>query len=335
MTPSEEEIETLAVWVEEHLIYLNAEGVAELAKILQIRRGRLKTSKGLKSKFELVREVRKHIDRVCGEDSKEGMKLLRSAKKEIISLKEQSYFRAANFSDSNHDKDTDIKATTDKEDHVIDDGSVSIAKEVKDDNKLIAKAIQENRDSETEVESDDKSDSKGHFYESESDEDVRKTAEKMLQQMALMHEKLEGLIARGESDKEIRRQRKMAEKKKVVLKGSDEDTDAVLFKPRTLKKNSMSKVIHSECTDSASDSAGDVKRRSRNRHDSGKEAKNSLRNKDLFYCGSVKSKSSSDDYTEYSFSEGSDGHYQKGYKKEGFHTKRKFSIIIRARLTLY
>ena len=55
LTPSEEEIETLAVWVEEHLIYLNAEGVAELAKILQIRRGRLKTSKGLKSKFELER----------------------------------------------------------------------------------------------------------------------------------------------------------------------------------------------------------------------------------------------------------------------------------------
>ena len=90
-----------------------------------------------------------------------------------------------------------------------------------------------------------------------------------------------------------------------------------------MKKNSMSKVIHSECTDSASDSAGDIKRRSRNKHDSGKEAKNSLRNKDSFYCGSVKSKCSSEDYTEYSFSEDSDGHFQKGYKKEGFRRRRK------------
>ena len=51
------------------------------------------------------------------------MKLLRSAKKEIISLKEQPYFRAANFSDSNHDNDTDKKATTDKEEFNVEGNS--------------------------------------------------------------------------------------------------------------------------------------------------------------------------------------------------------------------
>ena len=51
LTPSEQEMETIAVWIEEHLFYLNADGIGELAKTLKIRRGRLKTEKGLESKF--------------------------------------------------------------------------------------------------------------------------------------------------------------------------------------------------------------------------------------------------------------------------------------------
>ena len=210
MTPSEQEIETIAVWIEEHLLYLNADGIGELAKTLKIRRGRLKTEKGLKSKFHLLREVRRHLDNLCAEDSAEGMEVLKSAKRVIIELKQQSYYQASSASGGKDDRvpDVDKDALTDIETPVED----NIAKE-------------------------------GQINEVKSDEDITKKAEEMFRQMTLMHEQLQVLIRKSVPDGGEREKKGEVEdgkKDKMVV----EDINTELFCPRKQRRKGVSNNFH-------------------------------------------------------------------------------------------
>ena len=275
LTPEEEEMEAIAVVIEEQLMCLNADGLAELAKTLKIRRGRLKTKDGLKSKFQLRREVRKSIDGICSAGTREGLQLLKTVRREIASLKGDTFFRsaAANAFDDEMSKDEESE-TVDGREHVTN------------------QSAEDNSASELEPEG---LNAREQVHAHQPAEEVTKKAQEMLEQMLVMQQQLKSLVVKSGSDREKEPEETRADKKKQMA--TDEDTDTELFCPQT-RSNRFAKESSDHVFRESSESASEAgKFRKRN------ETLTKRDSRCISYPVTTRSKRVSDQYHIYSSSE--------------------------------